>query len=359
MSRDIFSVDPRIWELDDPRITGLSNKEITQAQFMSLIKPEDPFEMRNGKLTFVPPEETAKRIEDYKQSYTSQIRLNGGVSGGFILDNKNAFLQVFPELAVTVKEVEDIIAKENCKGCARNRHAQKIQEAIVKLPKDRDVSSLVPVLKGLPYAEKWLKGEPIEVDSATMPVPPFFKKTVIPMRMGGALKPSVAAPVPMPADDYTPGRKQCIDCGKKHVAQALVLLREAEKGYPEHVELAYRHLQKATPYVPEENKLSFGKLFHILEEELKVLDLKKIHNITNARKLIEEYLKDPSDPAHLPRWVAIGHLAEAEDEMVNDYPEVTAEVRKERMTMMSDPKYSPPLEFILRKIVNTPPKEAK
>jgi hypothetical protein len=359
MAKDIFSIDPRIWELDDPRIASLANKEVTQAQFMGLIKPEDPFEMRNGRLTYISPEDVAKRIEDYTNSYKVQISLSGGITGGFILDNKNAFLQVYPEMAVAIKNVEDIITKENCKGCARNRHAQTLQTELTKMPKDRDISSLVPLFKSLPYAADWLTGKIVQVDPAQLQLPPFFKKADIPKRLGGPLTPGTnSTPVKMsqPEDEYTLGRKQCIDCGKKHVGQALVLLREAEKGYPEHVELAYKHLKSAEKDVPEDKKLSFTKMFHVLEDELKVLDLKKIHNITTARKLLEDYLKDPNDPAHLPRWVAVGHLAEAEDEMVNDYPELTGEIRRERMALMSDPKYSPPLEMILRKIVNTAPK---
>lgn len=63
-------------------------------------------------------------------------------------------------------------------------------------------------------------------------------------------------------------RQSCVDCGRKHLAQACVLALEALKGYPEHA------------------------------------------------------------------WLAVGHMAEAEDELVVKYPEISAEIRHQRLAYM-------------------------
>ena len=65
-------------------------------------------------------------------------------------------------------------------------------------------------------------------------------------------------------------RDSCTDCCRKHLAQAMVLILEANKGYPEHA------------------------------------------------------------------WLAVGHMAEAEDEMLEKYPEIANQIRDARVAMMED-----------------------
>lgn len=45
-------------------------------------------------------------------------------------------------------------------------------------------------------------------------------------------------------------------------------------------------------------------------------------------------------PAHY--WFAMGHLAEAEDELVKDFPEKTALVRSERLKLQKNRDYEMP-----------------
>ena len=63
-------------------------------------------------------------------------------------------------------------------------------------------------------------------------------------------------------------RPSCLDCCRKHLAQAEVLMLEARKGYIAHA------------------------------------------------------------------WLAVGHMAEAEDETIDDFPELTARIREERLKYM-------------------------
>ncbi len=46
-------------------------------------------------------------------------------------------------------------------------------------------------------------------------------------------------------------------------------------------------------------------------------------------------------PEHF--FLAIGHLAEAADELIQKYPEQANSVRSERLKLWSDRSYSPPL----------------
>lgn len=81
-------------------------------------------------------------------------------------------------------------------------------------------------------------------------------------------------------------RPSCIDCARKHVSQAEVLMSEALKGYPEHA------------------------------------------------------------------WLAIGHLAEAEDEMLAEYPGMVEIIRSHRLkyiegvTGVSDHYHFPTIDII-------------
>ena len=65
-------------------------------------------------------------------------------------------------------------------------------------------------------------------------------------------------------------RKSCLDCVLKHLGQAVVLLGEAEKGYPSH------------------------------------------------------------------KYIALGHLGEAEDESINKYPDLAADIRSTRLDIEKD-----------------------
>lgn len=68
-------------------------------------------------------------------------------------------------------------------------------------------------------------------------------------------------------------RETCLDCTRKHLAQALILLTESKLGHPEH------------------------------------------------------------------KWLAVGHLAEAEAESVEKYPEYANSIRTERLRITDDEKF--------------------
>jgi len=78
-------------------------------------------------------------------------------------------------------------------------------------------------------------------------------------------------------------RKTCLDCTRKHVSQAAVLMEEALQGYPDH------------------------------------------------------------------RWLAVGHLAEASAECLDQYPALAKELRDHRVAYMADPNYKVPVVALLNK----------
>jgi len=78
-------------------------------------------------------------------------------------------------------------------------------------------------------------------------------------------------------------RKTCLDCTRKHLSQAAVLMEEALQGYPDH------------------------------------------------------------------RWLAVGHLAEASTESLDQYPDLAKEIRAHRVAYMNDPAYKVPVVALIGK----------
>lgn len=81
-------------------------------------------------------------------------------------------------------------------------------------------------------------------------------------------------------------RKSCLDCVRKHLAQAHVLLDEAALGYPSH------------------------------------------------------------------RWLAIGHLAEAESESLQRFSILAIKIREHRVALIENPDYDPPLLTMIENITS-------
>ena len=71
-------------------------------------------------------------------------------------------------------------------------------------------------------------------------------------------------------------------------------------------------------------------------------------HIAQARVLLLE--KDKGYPEHY--WFAMGHLAEAEDELVRDFPEETRLVRAERLKLQKNRDYGMPFADLINAICN-------
>lgn len=49
-------------------------------------------------------------------------------------------------------------------------------------------------------------------------------------------------------------------------------------------------------------------------------------------------------------WLCIGHMSEAEDELIRDYPELSHQVRNERKLLEEDPDYQIPIMDLIAAI---------
>jgi hypothetical protein len=78
-------------------------------------------------------------------------------------------------------------------------------------------------------------------------------------------------------------RESCLDCVRKHLAQAEVLMSEVPQGYPDH------------------------------------------------------------------QWIAVGHMGEAADESIKDYPALAKEIRKHRIAYMANAAYVVPIMDLIKK----------
>jgi hypothetical protein len=182
-------------------------------------------------------------------------------------EQKDLILKTFPEIADDWAQAEKKISKKGCKSCTRNAQKNRIVRRMELSFREnkRDVEPLREVL-GTNFLNKLRN----------------FGKTP------RSLKKIIQGP-----------RTTCLDCTRKHIAQAIVLLGEAQMGYPEH------------------------------------------------------------------RWLAVGHLAEATEESMGDYPVLAADLRMERLAVMDNAEYKPNLMVFfdeidkLEEAENTPKKGLK
>lgn len=163
---------------------------------------------------------------------------------------KEDILKVFPEIQPVYGQLALEEAKPGgCVGCRRNSIKRTILQNMVQLAADgRDTSSVRDLMRGAHklMAKMHAKAAPVDTKEVR-----------------GALPKG-----PRPA---------CIDCCRKHVAQAIVLLGESLMGYPDH------------------------------------------------------------------RWLAVGHLAEAAEEIIAIDGHLASELRTERLACMSNKEYTPDL----------------
>lgn len=347
----LFTIDPKVLELDDSRVKSLKNGEITQLEFMKLITPSDPFELRGGVLRYFSPEEIKDMSEQYFKNNLALIKKSGGLPAKFFVDNKDIILSVYPELKKSMAGFKDMVLN-GCTGC-KNNGADRMGELLAVIPRDgRDITSLKPLLAEYPWAELFLTKSTLTDDDIKAITPPFFRRNnIAPVAIPKAESSKIAQ-----QSDYTADRKQCLNCGRLHVARALILLRESEKGYPEHIKLAYKHMKLAEPDVPADKVEEFKVTMQYFVDELDVNDMGTISLIHKARAYLEDYLSDPLNPSQLKLWLAMGHMAEAEDEMINDYPELANMIRNERKRLEVDSTYVPDMNDILDKLANTLPR---
>ena len=256
-----------------------------------------------------------------------------------VLDNREAFIKVFPHLERTLEALDNPDNKPGCTSCMRKKLENDILTIIMMTPKEGiNISPLIPLatnpslLGAMSYRPK---------ENEYMPAP------------GGTL-PDLRNTAPVkkyvPPGEESIERECCFDCVCKHLSQALILTEEISQGYPEHVKLALHHTVRAKKHASPRNKDVTRKLDEIEKAYKDIIDAEKedktVYHLKKAHELIKDILsKDSNHP--LAVWRVIGHLGEAADECIERDPELAAAIRNERLTLMDDPLYRPTIAILL------------
>lgn len=215
-----------------------------------------------------------------------------------LLERRAEVLSVFPEAAA--------FYKDQCVDCL----VAKVSGLVRSLLSSRDVSKMS-----------------FDIKAATM----------VPAPAVGPLKGFEK----FPSMDAAEPRRACLECVLKHLAQSLILLSEASLGYPEHVGRAVWHLEKAGAKVPARYIKELSDIRGLLAGGSADL------NLFLAGERIRAMASEAGAPFPLNYWKAIGHLAEASEECVEKYPAFASKLRNERLMMMADRTYEPPVAALL------------
>ena len=261
------------------------------------------------------------------EAYTEAARV--------VLENKEEFLSVFPELEKSIALLENAENAPGCKSCTKRKYERDILSVLTLVDKTgRDVGRLVQL--GNPHITGSVLYQPKSTDlrpapDESIPSLPQIKET----------------------DNEVLKREGCPDCVCKHLSQALILMEESAQGYPEHVKLALKRVKLAGAYSTGKNVAVNKKLKKIESELLSIMDEASTESDTTfhlrrALEITEDILSGRS--AHpLAVWRIIGHMGEAADECLTDSPELAAEIRAERLLLMEDPEYKPRIAYFLNK----------
>jgi hypothetical protein len=241
--------------------------------------------------------------------------------------HKGAVLQAFPDLREKYEQAEKAIASPGCSSCKRKKQARILYQEVqnqVKTTKNVDFSALKEI-----FPEMWTKNVKKEGDDEILP----------------SWRTSFSTPHGQNEDN---SRVPCLDCVAKHVSQAYVLLKESLQGYEEHVELAQRRIRHAWEESSEQEKPALGEILVDLEAvDTSKTDSKCVWHILRAIEALHRMMESWSERMSVGAWIAIGHLGEAADECVGEFPLFADEIRRERLQLMQDPTYAIPLRHLL------------
>jgi hypothetical protein len=234
----------------DPKVDSLMSGKTTLPEFIQSIDDNDPFkveEVRDNEFMV-----TTKKFKVHPM-----MRLPTNIATTF-WDNVNTFKQVYPELAAKVDEVYREINTASCSSCVKNQKTNSlISEVLFYDNKTRDLTPLIPIL-GNKFIEA-IKEEPVRPRPAT---PPVASTPATNLRQYHGVNKNRTVP------SGGVSRPSCLNCVRKHLGQAIVLLGEAQQGYPNHKWLAVGHMAEAA-----EECLEFPEIANLLRaERLNIMD---------------------------------------------------------------------------------------
>ena len=230
-----------------------------------------------------------------------------------LLVSKNSeFIAAYPELKSELNAL-----RGSCVGCAARRLSSKIRAL-----GQRDGGSLPDYFFRRPTKEEEAKAYTLDPSSGNV-----YEGDV--------------------DDSGETAPDGCLDCVLKHLSRALVLLEESELGYPQHRDLAVNQVGKALEGMPDDP------------------DLIRIAASINAEGLEGVYAKavglihSKQDGAAggKERWMAIGHMCEAESECVAEDRGLAESIRQSRILLMGGSR--PALRAMLTQIEGLRDRKAK
>ena len=185
------------------------------------------------------------RIEDIKnKKFDEDLKLNK-IDLTLIKYHVELFIELYPELK---DDIKGLITVSGCSSCNQKSKLRSIFLKMQTLHTKRDYTKIIKILpESKPIFNAFLLKE----------------------------KPKIH-------------RSTCLNCVRKHLAEAYILLKEYSIAYPEHYDIAYGHLAEAEmESIDEYPKLTL----EIRTERLKMdeADYKYIPNILNLLKILRKY----------------------------------------------------------------------
>ena len=332
--KQIYEVDEALYRFDDPRVISLEQGEMTQLEFMRLTAPQDPWEISRRGLKVIDKDMAEERKKKFKKGREQYLTATGGLTGGILFENQEIFKRVYPEIADELGLLVIELTKENCAGCEANKRLKPMIDKILAAdPVGRvfkDCSTLDSFLVSHLKGEKPLLPKKFDY-------PPQLLKVYPQERKPGLIKPSTEN-----MRRITAHPKNSIWDRKKEILEEYPDLEEEWRGAEERVNSAsctscerrkaervlrglIAALKKKAPLPPLSKALSLGS-----EETFgprpSCLDCARKH-IGQAIALFVE--ASMGYPQH--KWLAIGHLAEAEAETLSEHRGLSSEIRTARL----------------------------
>lgn len=191
---------------------------------------------RGGRFVVIP---TARldQIKEATEQISERHKLHKQSTKSSIWDKEDELLTIFPELADEFKLAKKRIEDGSCKGCAATGAANKLIGKIASLH--------------VRYPSRQLSDELVQT------LGPAFGRQIARLKYKDLPYGTIAKPakidgthdvlVPLLHKHYTQGvRPSCLDCCRKHLGQAVILLQESEFAeYGHHFWLGIGHLAEA------------------------------------------------------------------------------------------------------------------
>jgi len=211
-----------------------------------------------------------------------RLQQTGGISPKIALEKKEAFLKTYPELTETYAKAEEHM-NPNCSGCEKSKRGRIVLKALLAMEYDgRDLSALAEFLPD--ESINWLKKGQVEP----------------------------------PKQEPEPKKEESVPESSPEPAPKPIQEKKTEDNYSSES----NHSSEPKPEEPQEEVVRDG-----------CMDCVKKH-LSQAIILMQEVLQGYSGDENMHKWLVVGHLSEAADEALEEDPKLANEIRKLRLKIM-------------------------